>query len=193
MFKYTLSTFSPPIIFLGYFLIQISLNFLCSSYQKKVCAIGSFPPQNQSKLANQTSLNHCERLAWQIVAGLTKWGHPRIMCNIKLQHFVLEPLLGDFITKLYNMTWEAESKKIRSPRPKESLCQPVTCHMSHDTCDMPLKKIYWQSGGASWLSVCYQRGLPRLVFYKETLVSLLILLFLSDFLLSFARQFFPRN
>ena len=33
----------------------------------------------------------------------------------------------------------------------------VKCHMSHVTC-----------GGASWLMVCYQRGLPRLVFTHFT-------------------------
>ena len=37
-----------------------SFCFLCSSYQKKVRAVGSFPPQNQSKLTNQTGRNHCE-------------------------------------------------------------------------------------------------------------------------------------
>ena len=31
-----------------------SLNFLSSLYQKKVCAVRSFLPQNQSKLVNQT-------------------------------------------------------------------------------------------------------------------------------------------
>ena len=37
---------------------------------------------------------------------------------------------------------------------------PVTCHLSHVTCH---KKI-GQSGEASRWRVCYQRGLPRLVF-----------------------------
>ena len=59
MFQYTQSTFSSPIIFLGYFLIQNSFYFLCSSYKKKVRAAGSFPSQNQSKLANQMDRNHC--------------------------------------------------------------------------------------------------------------------------------------
>ena len=60
MFQYTLPTCTPPIIFLGYFLIQNSFYFLSSSYQKKVRAVGSFLPQNQSKLANQTGQNHCD-------------------------------------------------------------------------------------------------------------------------------------
>ena len=30
-----------------------------NSYQKKMCAVGSLPPQNQSKLVNQTGRNHC--------------------------------------------------------------------------------------------------------------------------------------
>ena len=51
----------------------------------------------------------------------------------------------------------------------------VTCHMSHVACHIS-KKIYSyflfvflysffrQGGGASWWRVCYQRGLPRLVY-----------------------------
>ena len=44
----------------------------------------------------------------------------------------------------------------------------VTCHMSRITCHEKKKKEekkkkITQSGGASWLRVCYQRGLPRLV------------------------------
>ena len=59
MFQYTSTTFTPPINFLGYFLIQNSFYFLNSSYQKKVRTVESFLPQNQSKLANQTGQNHC--------------------------------------------------------------------------------------------------------------------------------------
>ena len=58
MFKYNiyrsynfLGVFSDPELFFC---------FLCSSYQKKVRAVRSFPPQNQSKLANQTGKNHCD-------------------------------------------------------------------------------------------------------------------------------------
>ena len=43
----------------------------------------------------------------------------------------------------------------------------VTCHMSHVTCPKEKKKRekkFGQSGGASRWRVCYQRGLPRLVF-----------------------------
>ena len=50
----TLSQHLPLLYFLGYFLTQNSFCFLCSSYQKKVRAVRSFPPQNQSKLPNQT-------------------------------------------------------------------------------------------------------------------------------------------
>ena len=51
---------------------------------------------------------------------------------------------------------------------------PFTCHVSHFT--GPKKNLHiliffffyvkkiGQSGGASWWRVCYQRGLPRLVF-----------------------------
>ena len=60
----------------------------------------------------------------------------------------------------------------------------VTCHLSRVTCPLShvsflfyfflfkkkniLKKI-WQSCGASWWRVCYQRGLPRLVFSAMSL------------------------
>ena len=57
MFQYT---FTPPINFLEYFLIQNSFYFLSSSNQKKVRAVGSFPPQNWSKLTNQTGQTHCD-------------------------------------------------------------------------------------------------------------------------------------
>ena len=43
----------------------------------------------------------------------------------------------------------------------------VACHMSHVTCHMShvrKKKKNGQCGGAYWTRVCYQRGLPRLVF-----------------------------
>ena len=48
----------------------------------------------------------------------------------------------------------------------------VTCHVSHVTCHIlrvicPIFCIFLffgQSSRASWLRVCYQRGLPRLVF-----------------------------
>ena len=45
-------------IFWGYLGFQNSLNFLCSSNQKKSAAVQTFPPQNQSKLACQTGQNH---------------------------------------------------------------------------------------------------------------------------------------
>ena len=49
---------------------------------------------------------------------------------------------------------------------------PVTCHMSHVNFFFYIKKTQkkipsekiGQSGGASRWRVCYQRGLPRLVF-----------------------------
>ena len=41
----------------------------------------------------------------------------------------------------------------------------VTCHMSHVTCHIFLFIFFLgQSGEAYWSRVCYQRGLPRLVF-----------------------------
>ena len=44
----------------------------------------------------------------------------------------------------------------------------VTCHMSRATCHMSQSCIAYkkngQSGGASRSRVCYQRGLPRLVY-----------------------------
>ena len=39
----------------------------------------------------------------------------------------------------------------------------VTCHMSHVTCNF-FFFFFWQSGEAYRWRVCYQRGLPRLVF-----------------------------
>ena len=54
----------------------------------------------------------------------------------------------------------------------------VTCHMSPVTCHMFYLFIYFyffslkkklQSGGASRWRVCYQRGLPRLVFPRFSL------------------------
>ena len=45
---------------------------------------------------------------------------------------------------------------------------PVTCHLSRVTCHVKKKKIILekigQSGGAGRWRVCYQRGLPRLVY-----------------------------
>ena len=41
-----------------YLLIQNSLKFLCSSYQKIVFVVRSFSSQRWSKLANQTGWNH---------------------------------------------------------------------------------------------------------------------------------------
>ena len=69
MFKYTQSTFTAPKIFWGNFLIQNSVNFLSSSYQKKVRAVGSFLPQDQSKLADQKGRNNCDR------QSLLQWGY----------------------------------------------------------------------------------------------------------------------
>ena len=48
----------------------------------------------------------------------------------------------------------------------------VTCHMSHVTCHMSRVTfffiiIFWQSGEAYRWRVCYQPGLPRLVFLWE--------------------------
>ena len=42
---------------------------------------------------------------------------------------------------------------------------PVTCHMSRVTCHIFLffYTTFFFNGGASWLRVCYQQGLPRLV------------------------------
>ena len=67
MFKFIYLTFTASIIFVGYFLIRNSFGFLCSSYQKKVCAVGSFPPQNQFKLDNQTGQNHCVKPLWSLL------------------------------------------------------------------------------------------------------------------------------
>ena len=46
----------------------------------------------------------------------------------------------------------------------------VTCHVSPVTCHVSFKKI-GQSGGASRWRVCYQRGLPRLVFKAAELLN----------------------
>ena len=40
----------------------------------------------------------------------------------------------------------------------------VTCHISHVTCHYFFLFRFGLSGEASWLMVCYQQGLPRLVF-----------------------------
>ena len=49
----------------------------------------------------------------------------------------------------------------------------VTCHLSHVTCHLSHVKIFFflskkiqQSGGASRWRVCYQQGLPRLVYLQ---------------------------
>ena len=48
----------------------------------------------------------------------------------------------------------------------------VTCHMSSVTCHMSQFLFFYlcffrHSGGASWWGVCYQQGLPRLVFTER--------------------------
>ena len=43
---------------------------------------------------------------------------------------------------------------------------PVVCHLSHDFFFV-LNKKNGQSGEASQWMVCYQRGLPRLVFHVK--------------------------
>ena len=40
----------------------------------------------------------------------------------------------------------------------------VTCHVSHVMCRVYFKKYSGQSGEAYLWRVCYQRGLPRLVY-----------------------------
>ena len=47
-------------------------------------------------------------------------------------------------------------------------CQvsPITCHLSHVKKKLSFKKI-GQSGGVRRGRVCYQWGLPRLVFFHE--------------------------
>ena len=50
----------------------------------------------------------------------------------------------------------------------------VTCHVSPVTCHMSRVRFYFfwgggQSGEASQGRVCYQRGLPRLVYYTSSL------------------------
>ena len=72
------------------------------------------------------------------------------------------------------------------PNMSHVMCQvsPVTCHLSPVTCHLShVKKTLFhikkkkkysvtkvgQSGGASRWRVCYQRGLPRLVFDKTEL------------------------
>ena len=45
----------------------------------------------------------------------------------------------------------------------------VTCHMSHVTCHFFL--FFRPSGEAYWWRVCYQRGLPRLVYKGEYIVT----------------------
>ena len=53
---------------------------------------------------------------------------------------------------------------------------PVTCNLSHVTCHIFLLLFSLQSGEASQGRVCYQRGLPRLVFhFLAIIISLKIL------------------
>ena len=46
----------------------------------------------------------------------------------------------------------------------------VTCHVSGVTCLISLFFIFLQRGGTSQWRVCYQLGLPRLVF-KQQIIS----------------------
>ena len=46
----------------------------------------------------------------------------------------------------------------------------VTCHMSCVTCHF-FSSFFGQSGEAYWWRVCYQRGLPRLVFTYTVYLS----------------------
>ena len=62
----------------------------------------------------------------------------------------------------------------------------VTCHMSQVTSQLLFVYFFGQSGGASRWSVCYQRGLPRLVltaiiiFLNETYVLSIFTMALAD-------------
>ena len=59
----------------------------------------------------------------------------------------------------------------------------VMCHVSRVTCHMSKKKLHFfflrkkngQSGGASRWRVCYQRGLPRLVYLLTNSITVLLL------------------
>ena len=44
----------------------------------------------------------------------------------------------------------------------------VRCHVSGVTCHMYFFCLFFLSGGASWWRGCYQRGLPRLVYFNKT-------------------------
>ena len=44
----------------GIFSFRTVFIFLVALTKKKLCAVGSFPPQNHSKLTNQTGQNHCD-------------------------------------------------------------------------------------------------------------------------------------
>ena len=44
----------------------------------------------------------------------------------------------------------------------------VMCHMSHVTCHLFIYLFFGQTGEAYRWRVCYQRGLPRLVFLDDT-------------------------
>ena len=48
----------------------------------------------------------------------------------------------------------------------------VTCHVSHVTCHFFSPFFFGQSGEAYRWRVCYQRGLPRLVFFIILMYSL---------------------
>ena len=89
------------------------------------------------------------------------------------------------------------SKTVRAGELKfwENVYPPTMCHMSRVTCHMSCVFFYFvfgQSGGASQWRVCYQRGLPSLVFiltwFWFTKVLWFTLIWLTIVYLSFIFQ-----
>ena len=61
-------------------------------------------------------------------------------------------------------SWTVRARELKFCE-KVHLIPPVTCHMSHGTCHLFFSLSFFRhSGEASQCRVCYQRGLPRLVW-----------------------------
>ena len=56
----------------------------------------------------------------------------------------------------------------------------VKCHMSDFLFNLFAINFFGPNGEACWWRVCYQRGLPRLVYYKMTFIKTCLVVELDE-------------